>query len=47
MRERMQKTSSGTYGCPQRDRTASEGYVEVQTYMEIVEGALVEPHLIL
>ena len=40
----MQKTSSSAYGCPQRDRTASEGYVGVQTYMEIVEGALVESH---
>ena len=40
----MQKTSSSAYGCPQRDRTASEGYVGVQTYMEIVEGSLVESH---
>ena len=40
----MQKTSSSAHGCPQRDRTASEGYVGVQTYMEIVEGSLVESH---
>ena len=44
MQERMQKTSSSAHGCPQRDRTASEGYVGVQTYMEIVEGELVESH---
>ena len=40
----MQKTSSSAYGFPQRDRTASEGYVGVQTCMEIVEGELVESH---
>lgn len=40
--ERMQNTSPGAYGWPQRDRTESERYVGVQTYMEIVEGSLVE-----
>lgn len=44
MEERKQKTSANAIGCPQRDRTASEGYVGVQTYMEIVEGSLVEMH---
>ena len=45
MEERMQNTSANANGCPQRDRTASEGYVGAQTYMEIVEGELVEKHL--
>ena len=40
----MQNTGANAHGCPQRDRTASEGYVGVQTYMEIVEGELVESH---
>ncbi len=44
MKERMQNTSAHANGCPQRDRTASEGYVGAQTYMEIVEGELVEMH---
>ncbi len=44
MKERMQNTSANAHGCPQKDRTASEGYVGVQTYMEIVEGELVEMH---
>ena len=44
MKERMQNTDANAYGCPQRDRTASEGYVGVQTYMEIVEDELVEMH---
>ena len=44
MKERMQNTGANAHGCPQRDRTASEGYVGVQTYMEIVEGELVESH---
>ena len=40
----MQNTSANAHGCPQKDRTASEGYVGVQTYMEIIEGELVEMH---
>ena len=40
----MQNTSANANGCPQRDRTASEWYVGAQTYMEIVEGKLVEMH---
>ena len=44
MKDRMQNTSANANGCPQRDRTASEGYVGAQTYMEIVEGELVEMH---
>ena len=40
----MQNTGANAHGCPQIDRTASEGYVGVQTYMEIVEGELVESH---
>ena len=40
----MQNTSANAHGCPQRDRTETEGYVGVQTYMEIVEGRLVEKH---
>ena len=32
MKERMQKTLAEVKGCPQRDRTESEGYVGVQTY---------------
>jgi len=44
MKDRMQNTSANANGYPQRDRTASEGYVGAQTYMEIVEGELVEMH---
>ena len=44
MKDRMQNTSANANGFPQRDRTASEGYVGAQTYMEIVEGELVEMH---
>ena len=44
MKERKQKTSANANGWSQRDRTASEGYVGAQTYMEIVEGELVEMH---
>ena len=40
----MQNTSVHANGCPQRTRTASERYVGVQTYMEMVKGELVEMH---
>ena len=40
----MQNTSANANGYPQRDSTATEGYVGAQTYMEIVEGELVEMH---
>ena len=42
MQERMQKTSSQVNGCPQRDRTESEGYEGVQTYIWITEDNVVE-----
>src|SRR5574344_658923 len=42
MKERMQKTLSQVNGCPQKDRTESEGYVGVQTFMWICEDNIVE-----
>ena len=39
--ERMQKTLAEVKGCPQKDRTESEGYVGVQTFMWICEEVLV------
>ncbi len=42
MQERMQKTSSQVNDCPQRDRTESEGYEGVQTYIWITEDNVVE-----
>lgn len=38
----MQKTSSQVNDCPQRDRTESEGYEGVQTYIWITEDNVVE-----
>ena len=38
MKERMQKTLAEVKGCPQKDRTESEGYVGAQTVMWICEG---------
>lgn len=42
MMGRMQKTLAEVKGCPQKDRTESEGYVEVQTVMWICEDNIVE-----
>ena len=42
MKERMQKTLAEVKGCPQTDRTESEGYVGVQTFMWICEDNIVE-----
>lgn len=42
MKERMQKTLAEVKGCPQKDRTESEGYVEVQIFMWICEDNIVE-----
>ena len=42
MQERMQKTSSQGNDCPQRDRTESEGYEGVQTYIWMTEDNVVE-----
>ena len=44
MSERMQKTKAEAKDCPQRERTESEEYAGVQTYMEIFGGELVEMH---
>lgn len=40
MKERMQNISKKTETCPQKNRTASEGYVGGQTYMGITENTL-------
>ena len=37
MKERMQKTSAQANDCPQRNRTESEGYGGVQTFMWMTE----------
>ena len=42
MKERMQKTSAYANDCPQRDRTESEWYGGVQTFMWISEDNIVE-----
>ena len=42
MKERMQKTLAEVKGCPQKDRTESEGYVGAQTVMWICEDNIVE-----
>ena len=42
MKERMQKTLAEAKGCPQKDRTESEGYVGAQTFMWICEDNIVE-----
>ena len=42
MKERMQKTSAFANDCPQRDRTESEWYGGVQTFMWMTEDNIVE-----
>lgn len=42
MRERMQKTLSKVNGCPQRDRSETEWYGGVQTFMWMCEDNIVE-----
>ena len=42
MKEGMQKTLAEVKGCPQKDRTESEGYVGAQTFMWICEDNIVE-----
>ena len=42
MKERMQKTLADVRDCPQKNRTESEGYEGVQTYMWMVEDNIVE-----
>ena len=42
MRERKQKTLADVIGLPQRDRTESEWYEEVQTFMWMTEDNIVE-----
>ncbi len=42
MKERMQKTLADVRDCPQRNRTESEKYEGVQTYMWMVEDNIVE-----
>ena len=42
MKERMQKTSAFANDCPQRDRTESEMYGGVQTFIWMTEDNIVE-----
>lgn len=42
MKGRMQKTSTQSDNCPLKDRTASESYAGVQTFMGITENNLIE-----
>ena len=42
MKERMQKTLSEVNGCPQRDRSETEWYEGVQTFMWMCEDNIVE-----
>ena len=42
MKERMQKTLSQVNGCPQRDRSETEWYGGVQTFMWMCEDNTVE-----
>ncbi len=42
MKERMQKISTLSDSCPQKDRTESESYTGVQTFMGITENNLTE-----
>ena len=42
MRVRMQNTSANANDCPQRDRTESEWYGGVQTFMWMTEDNIVE-----
>ena len=46
MKERMQKTLAEVKGCPQKDRTESEGFVGAQTFMWICEDNKVSNVLI-
>ena len=41
MKERMQKTSAQANDCPQRDRTESEWYGGVQTFIWMTEDNIV------
>ncbi len=42
MKERMQKTLSQVNGCPQRERSETEWYGGVQTFMWMCEDNIVE-----
>lgn len=42
MKERMQKISPNSDNCPGKNRTASDGYQEVQAFMGITENNLTE-----
>ena len=42
MKERMQKTLSQVSGCPQRERSETEWYGGVQTFMWMCEDNIVE-----
>ena len=42
MKDRMKKTSAFANDCPQRNRTESERYVGVQTFMWMTEDNIVE-----
>lgn len=42
MKERMQKTLSQVNDCPQRDRSETEWYGGVQTFMWMCEDNIVE-----
>ena len=42
MKERMQKTLSQVNGCPQRNRSETEWYGGVQTFMWMYEDNIVE-----
>ena len=42
MKERMQKRLSQVNGCPQRDRSETEWYGGVQTFMWMCEDNIVE-----
>ena len=42
MKERMQKSLSQVNGCPQRDRSETEWYWGVQTFMWMCEANIVE-----
>ena len=44
MKGRMQKISAVNDSCPQKNRTESEGYVGVQTFIGITENNLTEVH---
>jgi RNA-directed DNA polymerase len=46
MKERMQKTLSQVNGCPQRNRSETEWYGGVQTFMWMCEDNIVEVHVV-